>query len=248
MKKLILGILAVITTITLMACGNQKVEEITPNTNNNSVIDTTDNSDSKIDTNESTSLTNEKMYETIINSYKNAITEYNLDDIDMDVTIEEKYPLVNASLLMHVARYSGEGVRLTYAFYDIDKNGIDELIVGASGSYAAIYSYDKTSKQPVKICFLDTIERGSLSIYDNGVLVTSGAGGAALHYYEFGKISTSGVDYELLECIEEEYVAENEAPIYRDNNTRNELEYKGLDEIMDKYISNSAEIENIKYI
>ena len=221
MKKLILGILAVITTITLMACGNQKVEEITPNTNNNSVIDTTDNSDSKIDTNESTSLTNEKMYETIINSYKNAITEYNLDDIDMDVTIEEKYPLVNASLLMHVARYSGEGVRLTYAFYDIDKNGIDELIVGASGS---------------------------LSIYDNGVLVTSGAGGAALHYYEFGKISTSGVDYELLECIEEEYVAENEAPIYRDNNTRNELEYKGLDEIMDKYISNSAEIENIKYI
>lgn len=69
--------------------------------------------------------------------------------------------------------------------------------------------------------------------------MSGGAGGAALHYYEFGKIASNGISYELLESIEEEYVDGNEIPEYRDNTTREALEYTSLDEIMSKYLENA---------
>lgn len=184
-------------------------------------------------------LTDNEMYETVINNYKNAINEYNIEDLDSEENINNKYDLVSLSLIQHVARYQKEGVKLTYSFYDIDKNGIKELIVGASGAAGAIYTYNSESKKPEKIFYQDTLERGTLSIYDNGVILSEGSGGAALHVFEFGKISQDGTSYQLLENIEEEYKDENSNPEYRDGKTNQTLNYKNLDEIKSKYLSDS---------
>ena len=189
------------------------------------------------------SLSNEKMYEEVINSYKNAYDEFDIEDYESGEKIASKYDLVSLTLIEHVARYSIDGVELTYEYYDIDGNGIDELIVGASGAPGAIYSFNEKENEVTKIFFQDTMERGDLSIYDNGVIVSSGAGGAALHYYEFGRISKEDASYELLEKIEEEYESEDEPPVYRDADTSKELNYKSYDEIAEKYLPKAEKVD-----
>ena len=207
-------------------------------TNNSEYVDdVTENSETKI-------LTNEEMYEGIIKDYKGAISEFNFEDMDIEEKLQNKYDMVSMTLIEHVYRYKENGVKLTYNFYDIDKNGVDELLVGADNSIGAIYSYDSNNNEPKQIIFQDTMERGNLVVYDNGVILSEGSGGAALHYYKFGKISEDGVSYSLLETIEEEYVEGRETPIYRDNDTRNVLDYKGIDEIMDKYVHNAEVFDN----
>ncbi len=192
-------------------------------------------------------LSNEEIYGDVINSYKKAYEEYDIEDYESEDKIPAKYDLVSLTLITHVARYSEDGTVLTYEYYDIDKNGVDELIVGASGAPGAIYSFNKKDNQVTKVFFQDTMERGDLSIYDNGVIFSSGAGGAALHYYEFGKISEEDASYELLEKIEEEYESENKPPVYRDAETSKELKYKSYDEIVDKYLSGAKKVELDSY-
>lgn len=228
MKKVVLGFLAVIATASLMACNNQK--EIVPQ-NNIPVVEDKDNNVSEVK-----KLTKEEMYSSLIGDYKKAISEYDIDDIEIDEKINNKYPLISSTLLMHITRYAKEGVELTYNYYDIDKNGVDELLVGASDSIGAIYTYDSNLQKVIKIFFQDTMERGTLSLYDNGIILSEGSGGAALHYYEFGRIASDGLSYELIESIEEEYINENETPIYRNAKTGEELSYSSLEEIMEKYI------------
>jgi len=201
--------------------------------------------DTKEDTEEK--LSNETMYEEVISSYKNAYEELDLEDYESEEKILAKYDMVSMTLIEHVKRYEDNDISLTYEFYDIDSNGVDELIVGASGAPGAIYSLNKKDNKIVKVYYQDTMERGDLSIYDNGTIVSSGAGGAALHYYEFGKISEEDSSYKLLEKIEEEYEMENEAPTYRDATSGKVLDYKSYDEIVDKYILDSEKVEFTNY-
>ena len=132
-------------------------------------------------------------------------------------------------------------------YYDIDNNGIKELILGIKLTDsnklipAAIYTH--TSNYEVKkLYYQNTIERGNLSIYDNGTLYSIGSGGAALHYYGFYKIASDGTSLETLENIREEYITDNTVKYYNENNN-NELSYKNLDEITGKYINAAKEIE-----
>ena len=233
MKKFLIAVLVILTVVGLVACGNKnEIKPVDDNTDENVSTEVVDEAVIK-------DLTNSEMYNGLIGDYENALEEYDLENIDADENIQNKYPLVSMTLITHVARYSNEGINLTYAFYDIDKNGVDELLIGADGSVGAIYSYDYKNDTPVKIIFQSTMERGNMDVYDNGVILSGGAGGAALHYYEFGKIASNGISYELIESIEEEYVDGNEIPEYRDNLTREVLEYANLDEIMNKYLENA---------
>ena len=188
-------------------------------------------------------LSNEEMYSKVIDDYKNASKEIDLEDFDSIEKAGSKYELVNTLLIEHVKRYSEQGVALTYEYYDIDKNGVDELIMGASGAPGAIYSYDKNDSKAVKIFFQDTMERGDLSIYDNGVILSSGAGGAMLHIYEFGKISEEDTAYTILEKVEEEYEEGKEVPTYKDASTNKVLSYKSYDELVEKYLENASKVE-----
>ena len=228
MKKLILGMLAVVTVFSFTAC-DKKQEE--PNKEDVTVPVTDTNTQ-----NTQVELTNEEMYESVVKDYQNALAEYDLENIDADTKIPEN---LSDTLIMHIARYASEGVSLAHSYYDLDKNGTDELLIGANNGLGAIYTYDKEAKTPVALAFQSTMERGNMAIYDNGVILMEGAGGAALHYYEFGKIGIDGKSYQVLETIQEEYVDGNEAPTYTDSGTGAKLEYQSLDEIMNKYVGNA---------
>lgn len=225
MKKFLLCVIAIVMIACLAACGSSKNEQVKDISSNESE-----------NVNVPRPLTNEEMYGKIIEEYNKAVAEYNFDDIDVEEKIARQYPDVSLSLVAHIVRYKDNGVKVTFEYGDIDKNSINELLVGADGSIGAIYSYDKSKSTPVKIFYQDTMERGNLNIYDNDIIFSVGSGGAALHYYEFGKIAMDGVSYELIESIEEEYIAENEPPVYRDAKTGNTLEYKSSDEFMAKYV------------
>ena len=238
---------------------NEKIKDLEGKISNNvenrvddSEKNTSDKKDEKnsndVENKKEQKLTEEEMYKSVIDEYKKAISEFDIEEIYSEENIEKKYNLVSSTLIAHVARYKDSGVKLTYSFYDIDKNGIKELIVGASGSAGAIYSYDSNTNKPVKICYQDTMERGSLQVYDNGIILSEGSGGAALHYYRFGKITADGSSFETIEDIEEEYIQENSNPVYRDYKANKVLNYKNLNEIKDKYLSNSKVVEFSNYI
>ncbi len=230
MKRALIGILVVIAAIGLAACEDKKEPEVT------TVV---------IESGEVTpepenlpALQNDEMYKEVIDEYKISLASYDLEDLDAEEKLLNEFGYVNPALIMHIARYQDTGAELTFDFYDIDKNEIDELIVGVSGAPTAIYSYDEVNKVPVKIYFLETIERGSLNIYDNGIINSEGAGGAALHYYEFGRISSDGLGFESLEKIEEEYVDGNEVAEYRNAETGDKLDYNSMADVFDKYNQN----------
>ena len=215
---------------------NIRIENTTTNsattdnaiTNNDNTNKTTENNNNK-----NNIFTDEEIYKTVIDNYINAMQEYKNNGMNFD----EEYELVCTTLIEHVARYEHNGVKIAYGFYDIDKNGVNELIVGVDGNVGAIYTYDKMNNKVEKIHYLDTMERGRTTIYDNGVIFSQGAGGAMLHYYEFGKIS-NGTTYEIIEDIEEEYKEENPVPEYKDTKTGAMLNYTSLQEIQNKYIEN----------
>lgn len=234
MKKIILLLLAVLIMTSLVACEGQKENEPIP-TPDNTIIDDGGKQ-------QETVPTIEEMYGALMKDYEAALSEYDLEDFESDMTIGDKYPMVSTSLIAHIARYADNDVKLSYINYDVDNNGIQELLVGASGNIGAIYSYNEIAYQPCIIYFQETLERGSLSVYNNGIIFSEGSGGAALHYYEFGKMASNGISYERLEAIEEEYVEGSESPIYRDCETEETLNYKGLDEIITRYLGEATDI------
>lgn len=199
------------------------------------------------------SISEQEMYEDIIKEYKDAQSEFDLENED---SIISKYKMVNSTILYMVTRYKEYNQEIAYTYYDIDKNGIKELIVGVGDkqnngfSVGAVYSYNPNSKKVEKLYFQDTMERGNLNIYDNGILFSAGSGGAALHIAEFGKIGANGYSYEQLEWVEEEYKDENTKPVYTDLNTNKVLDYKSWEEMADKYLKNANKVsfENIEII
>lgn len=210
------------------ATTNNKTENVTNKTVNNT--ENTNNNEKQ-----------ENIYESLISEYNKTIKEFDLNDVNAQDKIKNK--LINASLIMHVKRYESNGTKLTFDYYDIDKNGTKELIIGASGAPGAIYTYDTGKKEIVKLYFQDTLERGNLDIYDNGVILSESAGGAMLHYFEYGKISKEGNSYTLLEKIEEEYKEQDGKPSYKNFNTNQILNYTSKDKIKQKYIANSQVVK-----
>lgn len=229
----IIAIFAIAAMILLTGCEKNKEE-------NNTIV--SNQTEEKETVTDEIDPRKEEMYGEVISNYENALAEYDLNDLEAEERIKEKYNLEDTTLLMHLARYSSNEIKLTKMFYDIDKNGTDELILGASNAMAVIYTFDKNANKPVFVYALDTIERGNLSIYDNGIIFSAGSGGATLTVYEYGKMDEKGTSYELLEKIEEEYTEESEKPEYTDLVTGEKLAYKSLDEIFEKYTSNAKEV------
>lgn len=230
-KILILSVFSLIVIMLLTGCSiNINVGDITNNIKNRH------------------KSSNEEMYGSIVNQYKNAFDEFDINDVAAEDALLKKYNMVNEQLMLHVARYDNNVLK--YAYYDLDKNGIDELFVGvgpkedAKAIYlGAIYSYNTKSNKVEKLYFQDTLERGELQAYDNGIIFSNGSGGAALHYFQFGKIASDGYSYEYIEEIEEKFTDGNVKPEYNEYRKKIKLNYQNANEFLNKYIGNSKAIE-----
>lgn len=237
MKRLKITIIVLIVVALLGIGGYYYINKTKTNNNKNEVNNN--------QTNENTDTENtEEIYKDVINNYKQAKDEFEKDDT---LAVEEKYPLVSEALILHAVRYKENNVELAYTYYDIDNNGTKELILGIKSTDSnkliptAIYTHTSNSEVK-KLYYQNTIERGNLSIYDNGTLYSIGSGGAALHYYGFYKIASDGTSLETLENIREEYTTDNIAKYYNED-TNKELSYKNSDEITEKYINTAKEVE-----
>lgn len=162
---------------------------------------------------------NEIKYSKVIEQYKEAIEDTNIKE-DYNL-VEEKYSFVNEPFMYYYHMYGGG--KFNYTYYDIDNNGIDELLVSYNG-IKSIYTYD--GNNPIEV--IEIGDRAELEIYNNGVIYHRSSTGAATGYMEFYKIV--GNDKELLEDYD--YLFENEElSIYDDIDYKNKLEYKSIEEV-----------------
>lgn len=260
-KRAILIILIIASLIAgmfiLTGCKDEEKDEKTKNKTSNNITNTSNNvvNNSVNNTvgnttvnNNQTKLSEEDMYKDILSEYRDAKKRIEEKGYDAYDDAESEFKNSNPAMIQHYMHYNDSGVKMAYTYYDIDKNGTKELIVGvtdshSSGFYAgAIYAYNPNSKRAEKIYYQDTLERGTMSVYDNGIIHTAGAGGAALHFYSYGKIGNDGYSYNEIEYIEEEYKYESTKPEYSNARTGARLSYTSLDEIQNKYLGNAKEV------
>ena len=137
-----------------------------------------------------TKVDNEKIYEAVIKDYKDALTKGSVaDDPDTGYQYANGYAIFNY--------YYNENNKPTmqYAFYDINKDGNDEMIITSNGNIIDIYGHNDNN-----ILLIMKDNRGCLgercqidNIYDNGLIEFSGSGGATVHGIDFYTINSNNV-------------------------------------------------------
>lgn len=185
---------------------------------------------------------NESKYSSIIDEYSRAMK----DEIKDDSEIDERYNTLNVAYISDYHFRNNLDLLFYYSFYDIDKNGVDELLIGygddcSSSSngcvFVDIYSYNNN---PVKLEKVSSVYyRTYLRIYDNGILGVYGSGSAVTGGASFYKIASDGYTEEELGSYSYEFKDEDNVVI-TDENTNEVTNYTSLDDI--EFIKNANDI------
>ncbi len=111
-------------------------------------------------------------YETILEEYRAACADFNY------LENRERYP--NAAKDGMDYYHSLEAFDLYYAYYDIDSNGVEELLIGTGDAIWDVYAFD--GEKPVKLIDERAMGGGrvNLSIMKTGELYVTGSSGASM--------------------------------------------------------------------
>lgn len=168
----------------------------------------------EINTKEIDDMDNFDVYE----AYQKIIDEY-VSAIDAGESYESsspEFPNVNAIAMLQKRNYN---IDIKYALYDIDGNGIEELLFTNDEKYDCImdiYTFDRTSAN--KLFNDDTLaERSHLTIYEDGTIYIYGSGGAAYGSATFYKIIDGGYDVMIAEKYSFDSILYPDTPFYNDN-------------------------------
>ncbi len=139
---------------------------------------------------DSETVSPEIMYGNILSLYKRALSE------------EWEYDVLKENKLNYMCRYhnhKGTGLdAIGYTFYDINSDGIEELIVGEiEGLIFDVYTYQ--DEQAILIA--QSAERGWYNICEDGKLSTTGSSGAATTFYEFYVLEAGAKELKYIECV-----------------------------------------------
>ena len=96
----------------------------------------------------------------------------------------------NSFFLDDYARSVGSVSEVSYAFYDIDGNGVSELIIGSSGGGAIAYTL--YSGNAIELAYWYGYRHNFIGINELGYMVGYGSGGAAVGTQEFYKMTADG--------------------------------------------------------
>ena len=197
------------------------------------------NTKEKNNSNKTTNNTNEKkttskldIYQEVINQYKEIINS-NLSDEEIN---QDKY---------NYATYTDCGTyqclkenKWYYTYYDVDKDNHDELLISYDSDnkhfVTTIYTNDGTNIKEVAKYW----SRNRLyGIYDNGLIVTNGSGGATLEGYSFQTIDNStDKDYEV-------NYNNSEVESIIDMKTEKKTNYKTVEELLSDNIGNNQKVD-----
>lgn len=105
--------------------------------------------------------------------------------------------------------HQSEELSFYYAYCDINKDNIDEMVIG-SGNDAeinpvAVYTYDAEQEKANLIVDGSQFYRTTLSIMDDGTILERGSGGALAGGYDFYKIAEDGYSLDKIFGYEYEY-------------------------------------------
>lgn len=184
---------------------------------------------------------NDDRYAYIIEEYRSA-----MNDVDFNnVNIDNKYPNINSTVMHLYHNYNTDTMTLNYVYYDINKDGNDELIVFSNSSsknnnLAEIYTYDgnKANKFINDICLG---EKCIAKIYDNGIIYYYGAGGALFHELVFYKIGNDGYSKKVVKNYSVEYSDNNVA--VTDSATKTKTDYTTDEDVILNVVGNAKEID-----
>lgn len=114
------------------------------------------------------------VYDPIFYEYAKAISYYTYNGAD---GLEERYPYANEYLVMN---YRADDYPICYAYYDIDGNGIDELlfsyvcIPGYEWKLVDVFTYDPVSEQIKNIGERELFSAyAGSAIYEDGIIYSS---------------------------------------------------------------------------
>lgn len=125
-------------------------------------------------------------------------------------TFETTLPYINYGLLndIHYDREEGELYGkyhdLSYAYYDLDKNDIPELLIGdCTNSHDHIIGLYTIRNQAPHTLECSTGHRSYLSIYKDGTISIDSSGGASQHIWSFYRINK---EWNMLDMVSNYYV------------------------------------------
>lgn len=162
------------------------------------------------ETEEETETEENSVYAPVIEQYRTAIKnnfyESLLNGFSDDWDVIGNF--VSTMILSH-SRYF-DNFKVYYALTDINKDGRDELIIGAAEAGGTITKYDiftNDGTTPIPLFNVGGFgERTFFQLYDNGIIYINGSGGAHYHGYTYYKLPIDSTKVELVENFSlEEY-------------------------------------------
>lgn len=170
----------------------------------------------------------EIMYGNILSLYKKALSE------------EWEYDLLKENNLNYLCRYyyhKGTALEdIGYTFYDINSDGIDELIVGEIEDYIFdVYTYQ--DEQAILIA--QGGERCWYDICEDGKLSTKGSSGATTTFYEFYVLEAGAKELKYIECVALDWNLNPDNPYFYTTKgpyqDYTQIDEETADDIMGKY-------------
>lgn len=119
--------------------------------------------------------------------------------------VETVFPYVNRYRLVWDCGYSPEEtIPYVYTCYDIDGNGVEELLIGQGDETdAAIMGVFSVKDNALVVWERDIVDRARMTVYLDGTVCIDGSSSASLHSYHFYRVAEDGSG---LEQIREFYV------------------------------------------
>lgn len=145
-------------------------------------------------------------YAKVIEQYEAAI-ENDFYENNYDQSSIGKYV---SGMLLNISRYYND-FKVYYALSDINKDGVDELVIGGAEDIKNMINFDIFTYDGKKVVPLFNVggfgERTNFEIYNNGAIYVNGSGGASLHSYEYYKLPANTVTLESVDRYKfEDYV------------------------------------------
>ena len=131
----------------------------------------------------------ENLYDSVINEYRE-ICAMDLDEFNVQYN-EMDYPYLNYHMMWLYHMYGG--MQIVYAYYDIDGNGVDELLIGngtqENETIIGLYAFDGEKA----ITLNNTVgERASLKIHTDGTIKIQNSESSSSTTTKYYRLDESG--------------------------------------------------------
>ena len=241
---LLIGIIVILLIVVALFATNTISFNTKETSTNNQTKENTQESEKENNNNET--IENKKIYSKVLDEYKNAIKDE--DNIS-------NYKLINERAMHYYFSQKGtkDEFNFKYSFFDINKDGIDELII--NNSIIDIFSYD--GNKIIRL-FEDNAsclgERCTIDLYDDGTILFRGSGGASQYYLSFYNINKNTSTRNTINSyyLKFEERSSEELPtltIYDektydfDKDTGTKLNYTSEEELLSENLKNTQKID-----